>query len=162
MPDGGEMKTIALLMAVLLSGCATPYQSSGARGGFSDVQLDTNVFQITFKGNGFTSASDVSNMALLRGSELSLKHGFPYFIVVANSDITRTALMQTPAYANTTTTGYGTPVLRSNTVITGGQTFAVAHPGAMTTIVCLEKKPEGTFAYNAQSIFDSLSKTYMK
>jgi hypothetical protein len=156
------MKKLILIVALSLAGCATPYQSSGARGGFSDVQLDKNVFQITFRGNGFTSAGDVANMALLRSSELAIKNGFPYFVVVANNNVSRTSVMQTPTYANTTTTGFGTPVLQSNTVITGGQTFAVTHPGAMTTIVCLDKKPEGVFAYNAQSVFDSLSKTYMK
>jgi hypothetical protein len=35
-------------------------------------------------------------------------------------------------------------------------------PGTMTTIVCMEKKPEGIFSYNAQAVFDSLSKQYKK
>ena len=45
-------------------------------GGFTESQLDTNVFRVTFKGNGYTSPDRAEDMALLRSAELALQHGF--------------------------------------------------------------------------------------
>ena len=42
------------IMGVLMLGCATPYQSKSEMGGYSESQLATNVFQVTFRGNGYT------------------------------------------------------------------------------------------------------------
>jgi hypothetical protein len=156
------MKKYTIILTLLLTACATPYQSKGFLGGFTDMQLDKDVFQITFKGNGYTSSGDVQNMALLRASELTLQHGFKYFVIVANNDVGRRGVMQMPSSATTTTTGFGTPTLQSNTTFNGGQIIPVHMPGTMTTIVCMEKKPEGIFSYNAQAVFDSLSKQYKK
>jgi hypothetical protein len=156
------MKRYTIVMALLLTACATPYQSKGLRGGFTDVQLNKNVFQIAFNGNGYTPPSDVQNMALLRASEVTLEHGFQYFVIVANSDVGTRGVIRTPMTAMTTTTGFGTPTLQSNTVATGGYAVPFHRPGMMTTISCLDKKPEGTFAYNAKSIYDSLSKQYKR
>ena len=77
------MKTLALAVTLLLlAGCATPYQSGGFRGGYKEIQLDENVFQISFKGNAFVSAGRVENYALLRSAEVALENGYEYFVIV--------------------------------------------------------------------------------
>ena len=59
---------ILITIAVLSAGCATAYQKQGLTGGFSETQLGENVFQISFKGNGYTSQDRASDFTLLRGS----------------------------------------------------------------------------------------------
>jgi len=45
------MRTTVAVLIALLAGCATPYQHRGFTGGFSETQLDENVFQMRFNGN---------------------------------------------------------------------------------------------------------------
>lgn len=46
---------IIFVVAIIIQGCATTYRSLGLLGGFKEIQLDENVFKVSFKGNGFTS-----------------------------------------------------------------------------------------------------------
>ena len=67
------MRTIAAASASLvLVACATAYQPQSFSGGFSETQLDKNVFRVSFKGNGYTNAERAEEMALLRSAELAL------------------------------------------------------------------------------------------
>ena len=59
-----------LAIALVLSACATTYQSESFSGGFSETQLDKNVFRVSFQGNGYTRAERAEEMALLRSAEL--------------------------------------------------------------------------------------------
>jgi len=45
------------LVLALLAACATPYQSKGYTGGFSETQLDVNVFRVNFNGTLIRRAS---------------------------------------------------------------------------------------------------------
>ena len=72
----------ALILPLLLFGCATTYQSDGATGGYSETQLDENVFVVHFSGNGFTKKARAADFALLRSSELTLEHGYKYFVII--------------------------------------------------------------------------------
>jgi len=65
----------------LLLGCATPYGRVGLTGGFSDTQLQRNVFSVSFRGNGYTSTDRAMDFALLRCAELTINNGFNYFKV---------------------------------------------------------------------------------
>ncbi|GIX25986.1 MAG: hypothetical protein KatS3mg122_3217 [Caldimonas sp.] len=77
------MRTIAAIsLAIFLGGCATTYQPEGFSGGFSETQLDTNVFRVSFRGNGYTRAERAEELALLRSAELTLKNGFTHFVVI--------------------------------------------------------------------------------
>ena len=49
-----------------MQSCATTYQSEGLTGGFSETQLDENIFRVTFYGNGYTGKERVTDFALLR------------------------------------------------------------------------------------------------
>jgi len=52
--------SLGLIAAV---GCATPYQQSGYRGGFTETRLAPDIFAISFAGNSFTSPERVSDFA---------------------------------------------------------------------------------------------------
>jgi len=60
------MRIIYLLsISAILSACATSYQKEGATRGYTETQLDTNVFQVSFRGNGYTEKQRASDFTLL-------------------------------------------------------------------------------------------------
>ena len=152
-----------LILAVLVTACATTYQSKGFSGGYSETQLDENIFRVTFNGNGYTSRERVADFTLLRSAELTLETGYKYFVVVDANSYSKTGVVTTP---QTTTTNanvniYGNTAYGAATsTTTGGNSFLVTKPSSSNTIVMLNEKPEGTFAYNAEFLTNSLKKKY--
>jgi hypothetical protein len=59
-----------LLVLVCLVACATPYQSAGLRGGYSERPIGPGRWIITAKGNGFTSRSTMTEHTYRRAAEL--------------------------------------------------------------------------------------------
>ena len=161
-------KLVLLILTILaLSSCSTGYQSLGLKGGFSESQLDeTNVFTVWYSRNDVTSIEDAVDFTMLRSAELTLMSGFNYFIIVdknASTDLSRYTTPTTTSsrvykYANK---AYGTPTLYVEQsdlqlrwpFIWGGYIYS-------NTIICLKDKPADTFVYNAQLIFDSISKKH--
>lgn len=159
------MKYVAALsVALALTGCATSYQAQSFSGGFSETQLDKNVFRVTFKGNGYTQSERAEDFALLRSAELTLKHGFSHFAIVDGRQSADYGVMTTPTQSYTTgsVTAYGNTAYGSaRTTTTGGQSFIIKKPSSTNTIVCFNGKPEnGMFVYDAQFIHNSLSAKY--
>ncbi len=165
--------TISLIVAVL-GGCATAYQPQGITGGFSSTQLDSNVFQVTFTGNGYTARGRANDFALLRSAELALENGYKYFIIVDAQQYSDNSTYTTPTTAttniNTNTSGsaytygsntsyYGNTTGTATTTVTGGQTYIVSKPRASNMIVCFTEKPKG-FSYNAEFIAKNLKEKY--
>lgn len=149
---------------MVLAGCATAYQAQGLTGGFTETQLDRNVFKVTFKGNGYTASERAADFALLRSAELTLQNGYTHFAIVDGRQSASYGVMTTPTSSYTTgsvtaigNTAYGS----ARTTTTGGQSFIVAMPSSTNTIVCFNGKPEnGMFVYDAQFLFDSLTSKY--
>lgn len=155
--------TIFIALALLVSACATAYQPQSFSGGFSETQLDRNVFRVSFKGNGYTSRERAEDLALLRSAELALKNGFSHFVIVDGRAGTNYSAFTTPTQSTTVGTAsvYGnTAYGRASSTTTGGQTFLVQKPSSTNTIVCLNGKPEGVFAYDAAFVRRSLSEKY--
>lgn len=73
---------VNLLPIFLLFSCATPYQSNGYGGGFSEMLLSSDMLKVSFKGNGYTGRDTVNDYYLRRCAELTLKYGFSYFVPV--------------------------------------------------------------------------------
>jgi hypothetical protein len=71
--------SLGLIAAV---GCATPYQQSGHRGGFTETRLAPDIFAISLAGNSFTSPERVSDFALLRAVEFTLNNGYNRFTLL--------------------------------------------------------------------------------
>jgi hypothetical protein len=157
-------KYLLALAFAILSGCATSYQPQSFSGGFTETQLDTNVFRVSFKGNGYTSVEKVEEMSLLRSADLTLKNGFTHFVIVNGRSRTDSSFFTTPTQSTTTgtiSTFGNTSSLNATTHQTGGDIYNIAKPSTTNTIVCFQGKPANAgFVYDAQFVFNSLSKKY--
>ncbi len=78
-----------LFIAVTLSGCATPYQSSGITGGFSVLQIRDDIWRVQFSGNGFTTRETVQTYWLYRAAELTLEKGYEGFELLSQIPLVR-------------------------------------------------------------------------
>ncbi len=151
-------KLVGLLCGLALTGCSTAYQpySYFGGGGYHDVQLADNVFKVTVEANGFTTSSDATDIALLRSAELSLEHGFKYFIIGSVSDDSYSMSYATPTTTTLNATTYNNTI-QGTAQTTGGQTYAFDFPTPSITITCFNEKPElnGTI-YDAEIVSKSL------
>jgi len=163
---GNNMKQVlaALSIAVVLSSCATPYQRTGFTGGFSETQLQPNVFSVHFRGNGYTSRQRSSDFTMLRCAELALQNGFTHFVIADSSQTTKTSMYNTGGSSRTYgtvnkigNTSYGS----FNTHHSGGTSVPINKPRSSYTIVCFREKPEGNaLAFDAAFLANSLRHKY--
>jgi hypothetical protein len=158
-----------------LASCSTAYEPVGFRSrGYSTTQLDENVFQVTFRGNGYTRQERASDFALLRSAEVALEHGYPFFVIVDGQRYTEQSAWTSPSTSitNLNATTHGTLSTFGNigtysgntcgtatTTTYGGQTFLIRRPTASNTILCFKERPEG-FVYNAAFIVKSMKEKY--
>ena len=162
---GIMMKLLPLLfIGVLLSGCATAYQPQGLSGGYSETQLGENLFQVSFRGNGYTRSERASDFALLRSAEVTMGNGFRYFIVVESGKDSSLSTYTTPTQSYTTGSAYsyGNTAFGSATTTTyGGQTYMIRKPSTINTILCFTEKPEvAGFVFDAEFVTKSLQQKY--
>lgn len=157
---------IACFISLLILGCATPYAPKSFPGGYSEVQLDKNVFRVTFEGNGYTSRSDTEEMALLRSAEVTLQNGFAYFVIAEGSASSRQTLIALPAQSTTTGTATqsgNTAYLRSTTTTTGGTPLLAHFPTVIHTIVCYAARPDtAALVFDAAFVVQSLKPRFTK
>lgn len=78
------MKTPLLASLLFLCACATSYQPSGFSGGYSDMKVGDDLYQVSFAGNGYTRSSTVQQHMLRRCAELTREKGFDYFSFVSD------------------------------------------------------------------------------
>jgi hypothetical protein len=104
--------THVLLLAVcLFSGCATPYQKNTGFGGYSEFRVAEDRFVISFQGNSYSSHEEVYKYAMLRAAALALKHGYPYFSIHQERDISKTSIGQTGIYVVSSYSLYSSPAI---------------------------------------------------
>jgi hypothetical protein len=95
--------TAALILAVSIVCCSTPYQSQGFRGGFSDTRIDSDTVLVSFKGNGYTGHEKVETYLLRRCAEVTLADGYDYFVIVDKDDEAVHGAINTPgSYSSNT------------------------------------------------------------
>lgn len=155
--------SILIVVVVFLQGCATNYQSKGLTGGYSETQLDENVFNVTFRGNGYTSRERAADFTLLRSAELTLQSGYKYFAVIDANSYTSNSTYTTPTTSHTSATVYGSGNYAYGSATTrtsGSQTFNIVKPSKSNTIVCFKDKPENVFSYNAEFIYKNITQEY--
>lgn len=158
-------KIIIYVVLIFLVSCASPYQKNEgflSTGGFTDTQFDTDIFQIYFRGNGYTSKQRATDFALLRCADLTLQKGFKYFVIINTDQRVKYSSYTTPLRANTTVsaTTYGSTTHgSSSTTFSGGQTYSISKPRTTNMIKLFKKKPQG-FSYNATFIKNSLGGQY--
>lgn len=145
---------------IFLAACATPYQSQSYMGGFSETQLAEDAFRVTFKGNAYTGADRAVDYTLLRSAELTLQHGYRYFVIVDSDAWTDVSTYTTPTQTHTTASVYGTgnyATGSATSTTTGGQTYVYNKPRTSNTIVCFREKPVvGGIVYDAEFISRSI------
>lgn len=144
---------IIFLALSLVSGCATPYKKSGFKGGYKDIQLDDNLFNVSFRGNGYTSAQKTKTYFLYRCAELTLEKGYRYFVIESTSaDVMRGVIVMPGTYSATTigSTTRGTYM--------PGQAIPYSKPTIEGTIrLFKEEKPENLpNAYDAAKLIQYL------
>ena len=97
----------SLALTALLGACttATPYQPNitgqKVQGGYSEQQVETDRFRVTFSGNSLTSRETVEGYLLYRAAELTVQQGYDWFeIVDRNTDADRrTYIDRDPFYS---------------------------------------------------------------
>ena len=158
------MKRLVTLVVVVLAGCATQYQPDAFTGGYSETQLDHNVFRVTFGGNAYVSPERVEDFALLRSAELTLEKGFTHFVIVDARARTDTNVVTTPGQSISTgsayaagSTAYGT----AQTMYIPGQTIVHRKPTSTNTIICFKGRPDMQgMIYDARFVYTSITKKY--
>jgi hypothetical protein len=123
--------------AALLTGCATSYQPESFTSGFSGYMTAPDEAAVTFRGNGYTAAERVVEMAALRCAEVTLQHGYRYFVLMAVADLSRTSSFTTPGYAHTTdyANAFGNFATNSaTTIVTPPQTHTFYKPGVQLAV----------------------------
>lgn len=71
-------------VALILAGCATDYQSSSVTGGYSDKQIEGDIYRVSFNGNGFATGETVQTYWLYRCASLALEKGYQGFEILSN------------------------------------------------------------------------------
>jgi hypothetical protein len=167
------MKNILLVLIIfVIIGCtSTKYQPLGRTGGYENTQLDENIFEVTFWGNGYTSSQRVRDFAMLQSAELTVQNGYTYFVPINENTSSTQHTVVTPQTSTTNTnisgsantfgnTTYGNAYGTSNTTTYGGQQMIFNKPTTRMRIICLKNKPNDVLSYNAYFIIKSIKNKY--
>jgi len=177
------MKTTNFILALgavlVLSGCATGYQSTGLTGGYSDTQLAPDVYRVVFRGNGYTAPERAQDFALLRASELTLQRGFTCFAIIDERHSTSPSSFTTPGHADTTAYGSGyssgniylnpyggsysgtsSAYVNAHTTYTPPQTYIFYKPKTGIMVRAFQTKPGDFFTFDATFLQQSLKQKY--
>jgi hypothetical protein len=160
----GRPATSLLVVAagLLLAACAspTPYQPADGGFGYSDQQLESNRYRVTFAGNSVTPRDVVQNYLLYRAAELTVQKGYDHFTVV-RQDLERSTAYQGSGFTNA-------PVFFDGHRASGwgiGTTSYTAYPidsyAAFADIVVHkgEKPQDDPDAYDARDVLRQLGPT---
>ena len=82
---GAVRAVLTGLVLVGLTACTTgpaPYgpKTEGSSTGYTDQQIASNRYRVTYSGNSVTGRETVENYLLLRSAEVTLKGGYEYFL----------------------------------------------------------------------------------
>lgn len=155
-------KKIIVLMtgALLLAGCATSYKPAGINGGYSDIQLNVDMYKVSFKGNDATSLDRVQNFLLRRCAELTLQKGYKYFVILERDvkddthSITQPTTISASGFSNSLSTSNNYQALLS---IKPGTTNTFHNYNDTVVIKMLLSNEKYPTAYNAELLFKSIS-----
>ncbi len=150
---------LAVGVALMLVGCATSYQSKGLMGGYSDTQIAPNVFRVSFGGNGYTSGERAQDFTLLRAAELTLQHGFRYFIIVDEKNTTKVSTSTTSGYALTSGSFYRGRYT-SSTFYSPPTSYTSERPESGLLINCYADKPALNNVLDADFLQQSITRKY--
>jgi hypothetical protein len=145
-------------VALFLAGCATPYKSNGLMGGFSERQLSSDTFVVSFQGNGFTQEERARDFLLLRCADLTLAHGAKFFRLSQSTDTSQTMVFQTPSTTTATGTVSGNN-FSATTTTTPGVFVPIRFPH-QTAVIQLRQDKEGPQDIDAALVSGSIRAQY--
>ncbi len=149
---------VIFLSISVLGGCAASYKAKDVWGGFSETQIKKNVFEVSFKGNSFTTRERVKDFSLLRSAEVALENGYDYFVVIEQTQ-SRTLFQETTPMGFTAMSSYGGHGGQGRAA-TGGRKDYVSNPVSDTIVACFNEKPENVTSYNARQIVNEIKTKY--
>lgn len=158
------MRLILLSGVIFLSGCATTYQPQGATGGFSNTALAPDVQSVRFAGNGYTSAEDAQDFAMLRAAELMREGGFPYFIVIGADAGASTATAYLPGSTTTTASAHmvgNTAYGQATSYSSPGFAVPIRKPYTQVIVQGLTEKPAEGFAFETEFVIRSIKQKHI-
>ncbi len=151
-------RIILILILISMAGCAPQYQkkeySFGT--GFSETQLDENIFRVTYTGDDFTDNEATADFSMLRCAELTMEQGYKYFVPIADNSSIKTQTYTTPVTYKTLNHGNGI----TSTQAYGGNTYTSSTATADKTIVMFIDKPNEGISYNAEFLSNSIREKY--
>lgn len=95
----------AIVCALIVSACATPYQDMGFTGGVASQQMTNNTYRIVARGNGYTAATKVQDYLMLKAAETTLQNGGTHFVIISASDASDTSQIITGGTSHTNFVG---------------------------------------------------------
>jgi len=131
--------TVVTFYLIIAIASQTEYKSSGFTGGFNELQLDSNKFDVSFRGNGYTSESKVIDLCLLRCAEICKEKGFDYFVIADNKNMNKSYI---------TSNNYGVQTIHA--------------PSTRNTIICFKGSPTNNdiVTYKPEYLIPSLKTKY--
>jgi hypothetical protein len=161
-------RLLLVALPLCLCGCATPYRPLKGGKGFSESQITTNEFSVSFQGNGRTSLEQDYDLVLLRAAEVTLEHSFSNFAVmdVTNTSSARPYTVRQRFYGNNTAEASLVPPTPGGYNLSSGYIYEVKErridfqPGTILRIKCFPTKPDKPFTYDAAELRDSLKRKY--
>lgn len=158
---------IIFSVVVMLAGCGTSYNPQRSA---VATPLNQDTYRINTRGNAFTSMSTAQDYALLRASELAIQGGYPYFLILGQTNrvkkgsITTPGTYQSNTYGNATAYGTGNTVTAYGSATTYGtytpsQTTNFTKPRSEVVVKLLKTKPDdpNVVVYDARLINQQLS-----
>ena len=153
-------KILVIILSIFLASCATSYgeKSFWNDGGFSETEIQPNLFNVRFLGNEFTDKERTADFAMLRASELCLSRNLNYMKV----DSVTTETQKTGYIPGSSTTtanayGYGNSAYGSATTTYYPGTDLYS-PQSGLTVKCVSENSEG--AWDATFLSSSLKAKY--
>lgn len=154
----------ALVLALLVASCATPYQKDGpwnaVVGGYSDYRLDENTFVVSFRGGNQTPIANLGPYLLYRCAEVTSEAGFEHFQVVGQSSDQKIGTGVLPGYSTTKESAAG--YVAGNTIQAFGSSQTTTIPPQLLTYrentlsatikAYRSEKPSGAAVYRAADV----------
>lgn len=153
---------LTCLPVCLLVSCATPYQKLDYTGGHQFGRTGTNTFVVAFLANAYTPYRKASDFAWLRAAEVTLEHGYKWFTVVGERDVSGEGSMQLPTVSSTTGVYSGNTFSATTTHMPA--TMHLKYPGTELAIECYMEPPTGAHvskSYDAAVVVKDIKKKYL-
>lgn len=116
------------------------------------------VFEVSFKRNSFTTTERVKNFSLLRSAEVALENGYPYFVVIEQSQPV-TVFTESMPLGFTSMSSYSAHGRHDRTA-SGGRKEYISNPITKTLIACFSEKPKSVISYDAENIVKYIKSKY--